>query len=114
MNYASPVLVVVYVIAIGSSAYFFYLGRELSVPKRILVSLHGFLAVAILPSLSLFAVGLGAGFLIVGVLSILSVSSIIYSIVTLRGNWKVHLLHIVTVYVLWISMAIFLLSNHGS
>ncbi len=114
MNNASPVLVIVYVVALGSSAYFFYLGRELSIPKRILVSLHGFLAVAILPSSSLFAISLGASFLIVCTLSILSVSSIIYSIATLRGNWKVHLLHIVTVFVLWISMVIFLLSNHGS
>jgi hypothetical protein len=116
---ASPTFFLAYVAAVLSSGYFFYLGRNLPMPRRIAASLHGVLAAAILPSVGMLGysnLAIESDYL-VGVISFLcffSGCSIIYSLVVIRGNWRVHLWHIATVIVLQVSFVMGLLLVLGT
>jgi hypothetical protein len=115
----SPILALAFLVALANSGYFFYLGRDLRIARRILASLHGLLAVAILPlayivaQFNVFHEPENRA-RIVYILFIVSLFSIIYSIVVLRDNWRVHLLHLATVTVLIFSFTIGLLLVLGT
>ena len=116
---ASPIVVLAFLVSLGNSGYFFYLGRDLQISKRIFASLHGLLAVAILPSVYLVQLNVlmlepDHHALIIYLLSIISICSIVYSMIVLRGNWRIHLLHVATVIVLQISFALGLLMVLGT
>ena len=88
-------------------------------PRRIAASLHGVFAAAVLPSVALLGVtnSLLEPDYLVGIISLLclfSICSIIYSLVVVRGNWRVHLWHIATAIVLQVSFAIGLLMVLGT
>ena len=107
---ASPLLYVFYLAAIASSGYFFHLGRRLSLLRRSMAALHGLTAVTVLlipvaytwirqsdpnPFLALM-----------GFFAVSSVGSIIYSMVALRVDWRVHLLHLPTLFVLKVNLVV--------
>lgn len=98
-----------YFAAVASSGYFFYLGRRLPLLRRIMASLHGLIAAISLPLIiflyfrdpqadpdPLVALML--------LLAALSIGSMIYSMFALRGDWRVHLLHVATLVVLMVSL----------
>ena len=98
-----------YFAAIAGSGYFFYLGRRLSLLRRIMAALHGLSAALIIPLLAVSGPPSPQSnhdpiFALVGLLAALSVGSIVYSMVALRHDWRIHLLHPATLVVLMVSL----------
>ena len=108
---ASPSFYLFYFAAIASSGYFFYLGRRLSLPRRVVAASHGLIATVSLPLVIALRVWnprsdpeLLVAFMFL--LATLSIASIIYSIVAVRDDWRAHVLHLPTLIVLIVSLTV--------
>ena len=90
------------ILLIAISIYYFYLGRRLTLQKRIASSAHGILALAIpVTYLVLDGVLLENELHLFGVaiwsLVFLALVSLVSSMRYLQIKWRVHLLHVITI-----------------
>ncbi len=100
------------------SIVYFVLGKDLILPRRLLVSIHGLAAVAMFPFALAVATlypesGAPFGFAGLFLLGGLSSVSIFFSIAELSVQWSYHLLHIPTVFVIALSFVISLFALGG-
>ena len=90
------------ILLIAISGYYFYLGRGLTLQKRIASSAHGILALAIpVTGLALDGVLLENELYLASVviwpLVFLALVSVVASMLYLQVKWQVHLLHVITI-----------------
>lgn len=119
MNFYQSVLSTAFLIALASTGYFFFLGRNLGLARRVASAAHGALAVVVLPLVWVIQVkslipepDIVAGLIVL--LCGLSIGSIIYSVTVIRENGWVHLLHLATLSVNWANVSFGLLLTYGT
>ena len=101
----SPLGWLAVVFPVASSMVFFVLGQGLPVSRRIFASIHGVVALAVLP-LTFFAMasfpdfGETSGTVLMLVVGGIAGTSIFYAISVVRTQWYVHLLHVPTLAVI--------------
>ena len=88
-----------------SSMVFFVLASELDLVRRLFASIHGWAALSLLPFSAYTASQHPSLKVVVGVPGILifggmAAVSIFYAVATVRTQWKYHLLHVPTVFVI--------------
>ena len=107
------------VIPFLSSIVFFFLAKEKDLVQRSCASIHGWEALLILPSSVYVAsqypnLRVSIGVPIILFLGAVSAVSVFYSFAILRGRWVYSLLHVPTVFIIYLSFvfSLFVLSDH--
>lgn len=102
-----------------SSPIFFFLGKERDWLRRTFSSLHGWAALGIFPVAALIAKQLpdlkvALGVPVILLLGGVSAVSVFYAIATVKGRWAYQLLHVPTVFTIYLSLvlSLFVLGNH--
>lgn len=115
----NDIFVIASVSTVAITGYFFYLGRGLPIFRRILASIHSVCTLASLYILGWamrFDVALStqAGAALVIGFSAVSIASMIYSVRVLEVWQTIHLLHLVSLAILWGNFAIGMMLVYGT
>lgn len=89
------------IVPLATSVVFFLLGKDLPAARRVFASVHGVVAIAILP-VTMFAVamlpniGETGGTIIMLAVGAIAGTSVFYAIASVKTRWYFHLLHVPT------------------